>query len=282
MNIKNITPLFGAVIENISFDEMIKISKEKWKQILYDRNIIVIKDIDLSEEEFVKFSYKLGAPWGHKHYELHGERMESNGIVDWNDQSGLYKKSICWHRDNSWSKWRHPVRILYSIQIPDENSGILFYLDLRYIFNNLLSKEKQNWLNDHFVVVQNYRNKTQKFYYPLVETNPVTGQKSLFITAMDVDSNVFGLKKDKTYKKGNTFLLKVIHKSGKELSLNYLVEYIEETMKIKECFFYQKWKPNMIQIMSNLDTAHMRTEISNHPKTRLLWRKTIAHDFQIL
>lgn len=51
-------------------------------------------------------------------------------------------------------------------------------------------------------------------------------------------------------------------------------------MQLKECHFYKKWKPNMIQIVSNLDVMHARTTISNHPSKRLLWRKTIAHDFQ--
>ena len=282
MNVKHITPLFGIVINNTSFDEMISIQK-KWQELLYRNNVIIVENINLSEEKFVKFSHYLGTPWNQEQYRLHGEIMEDNEIVNWNDRSGLYKKALCWHKDNSWSpKWRHPIRMLYSIQIPDKNSGVLHYLDLRYIFNNLLSKKEQNWLSDHHVLIQNYKNKSQKFLYPLVQINPITGHKSLFITAMDIDSNVFGLKKDRLYKKGHTFLLKIIHKSGKELSLNYLVEYIQATMKIKECFFYYKWKPSMIQIISNLDTVHMRTKISNHTKMRVLWRKTIAHDFQTL
>ena len=281
MNIRPVTSLFGVIIDNTSFDEMISFSKKKWQKLLYNNNVIIINDVNLSEKEFVKFSYKLGIPWSHEHYKLHGEKMEDNGIINWNDQSGLYKRMLCWHKDNSWHpKWRHPIRILYSVQIPDEQSGILHYLDLRYIFNNLLSKKEQQWLNDHHVLIQNYKNKSQRFFYPLIEVNPITRQKSLFITAMDIDSNIFGLKKNALYQKGDTFLLKVVHKSGKELSLNYLVEYIQETMKIKECFFYKKWKPNMIQIISNLDIVHMRTEISNLSRMRSLWRKTIAHHFQ--
>ena len=282
MNIKSITPIFGSYIETTSFQEMMLFSKDFWKDLLYKSNIIIINSVSLSEEQFVQFSHQLGTPWTQAIYRLHGENMEANGIVYWSDKSGLHKKALCWHKDNSWSsKWRHPIRILFSVRIPDKNSGIIHYLDTSYIYNNILSSKEKNRLSEYQVLIQDYKNKQRRFLYPLVQQNPISKKKSLFITAMDFNENFFGLKKDINYIKGNTFLLKVLHPSGKELPLKYLVEYIKSTMKIKGCHFYKKWNKNTLQIISNLDVIHMRTKISNHPSERLIWRKTIAHDFQM-
>ena len=277
----NITSLFGAYIEKMSFSEIMSISKKEWQNLLYKKNVIIIDKARLSPSEFVKVSYKFGNPWTHEVYKLHGEKINDNGIDYWDDQSGLYKMPLCWHKDNSWHpRWQCPIRFLFSRSIPDSHTGIIHYLDLRYVFNNVLSKKEQDWLSEHKVLIQDYRNKKRQFFYPLVQKNPITHEKSLFLTAMDIDYNFLGLKKHHSYKKGNTPLIKAIHSSGKELPLNYFVDYIKKTMKFKDCHFNKRWKPNMIQIVSNLDVVHMRTGISENPKKRLLWRKTIAHDFQ--
>lgn len=203
--------------------------EKEWQNLLYKKNVIIIEETNLSVSEFIKVSHKFGTPWTHEIHKLHRERISDDGIDYWDDQSGLYKMPLCWHKDNPWHpKWRCPIRFLLSKNIPDSDSGILHYLDLRYVFNHILSKEEQNWLNEHKILIQDFRNKERKFFYPLIEKNPVTNEKSLFITAMDIDYNFLGLKKHHSYKKGHTSMLKVIHSSGKELPLTYFVEYIKK------------------------------------------------------
>ncbi|MCJ8276852.1 MAG: TauD/TfdA family dioxygenase [Bdellovibrionales bacterium] len=278
-----ITPVFGAKINSLSFESLMSISKEDWRQLLYDKNIIIIENIEMNKAEFVEFSHKLGRPWLQPLYVLHGEKMEDDGVVNWSDQTGLKKRPLPWHTDNPWHpEWKNPIRILYSRQIPDPESGVLHYLDLAHFLNHFMSAEEMNWLSQFKVLIQDYRKKERKYWYPLVYSNPVSGRISLHYTAMDLDSSIFGLQKEPDYKKGETFLLKIESSSGEQLPLNYLSEYIKRSLETEGCHFYQKWAPNMIQIMSNLDSAHMRTRVSESPLERKIWRKTIAHEYQVV
>ena len=277
-----ITPIFGARLTGYNYSQLMSATKASWKNLLYDRNIIIIENISLDRKQLVEFSFKLGCPWLKTLYQLHGESIEADGVVNWSDKTGIKKKSLPWHTDNSWHPiWRNPIRVLYGKQIPDPGSGVIHYLNLSYVFNHLLSNEEKNWLSQFKVLIQDYRQKERKFWYPLVKNNPINGRKSLCITAMDYNSKIFGLQKESDYEKGNTFLLKVANSLGEELSLQYLSEYIQKSMNIDDCYFHQHWTPNMIQIISNLDSVHLRTRISNNDTERVIWRKTIAHDYQV-
>ncbi len=271
----------GAKIQGMSCQQALSIDSKHWQDLLYKVNVIVIDHIDLTRESFYQLSLKFGIPWSKELHHLHGETIEEDMVVNWSDKSGLKKVCIPWHTDNSWHPtWRNPIRMLYGVAIPDPNSGCLNYLNLSYAYEHVLDDLEKEEIKNWQVLVQDYKNKNIQYWYPLIQKNPVSGKKSIFITAMDINSPEFGFTKAPGYQKGNTFLLKIKDQHGNERPLSFLVEYAKKCMKIKGCFFEQKWKPKMLQIISNLDMVHCRTTLSDIEDERMIWRKTIAHYFQ--
>ena len=280
IKIEEITPVRGVHIKEATSGDLINIPRKFWQTLLYRHNVIVIDPVSLNKEQYIHLCCKFGCPWKESLYDLHQEDIGHDGIIKWSDQGELGKRSLPWHVDNSWHpRWRHPIRVLYAISIPDSQSGVLHHLDLTTLYGRLPDSEKK-WLSGFKVLIQNFKNQQIRHWYPLVQRNPVTGKKGLNITAMDLDVNIFGLKKEPDYVSGNTFLLEVCSDQGEKLPLEYLAEYIQKSMELRHCHFFRPWSPGMIQVISNLDGVHTRTRISDGLGERLHWRKTMAHDFQ--
>ena len=256
---------------------------EYCKEKLYQYNLIIVYDIHLERLQFAKLTELFGTPWPAKVYELNGENVDTDGVVDWSDKTRLKKMPLPWHQDSpTLPQYRTPIRLLYSVNIPDPNSGYIVNMDtVRFVSS--MSDEELNNIKKIEVCFKHLQDPNQKHWYPLIVKNQVTGSQSLNLNAIDIDLDYEGLKKHKDYKPGNTHIVDARNKeTGEKVSMLFLADLIKRCNEIPENRFEHRWKNNQLMIVSNLDQLHYRSAINEDiEEERLIWRKTVFHDYQI-
>lgn len=276
------TPHFIYKVGSTSLEEILELGPEFWKSKLYQHNTVIIDDINIDKDGFNKLSNLFGQPWPKELYQLHGESLSDPDqlVVDWNHNTGLKTLSLPWHQDNPWHpEYRFPIRIIYSLEIEDSTSGVLTFSDTAEYYKSLDHSTKQLY-NSWELLVHDYRNPDRKFWYPFVQTNPVTGEHHLLINALDVDIDFFGLQKSAAYQKGKTHIISARNKfTNEEFDLNIIGEEYKKCINFSDNIYHHYWTANQIVVFSNLNVVHTRTALRENVK-RIMYRKTLFHDYQ--
>lgn len=269
-------------VPQMSFEEMQSLGSDYWKQKLYQYNLIVVYDIQLERKQFAKLSELFGEPWPTEVYKLNGESVDADGVVDWSDKTRLKKIPLPWHQDSpTIPEYRTPIRLLYSVKIPDSESGKIINIDtVRFIES--LSSFRLEQLENIEVCFKHLSDETQLYWYPLISVNKVTGKRGLNLNAIDIDLDYEGLKKHSNYRPGNTHIIAAREVStGKSVSMSFLADLIKECNEMPGNRFEHSWYEGQLMVVSNLDQLHYRTAINEDvEEERLIFRKTVFHDYQ--
>jgi alpha-ketoglutarate-dependent taurine dioxygenase len=281
MKVEKIRSDIGVLVSPDSKEELFETTIDEWQKLLYENLVIIIDKTKLSYDEFNSFSKVFGRPWTEKEHGIHFEPIDENGINHWGTKNATGLRSLSWHTDNSWHPTlRKPIRILNGAKIFDPDSAVVHFLNTGYLFNHQFSEKERRDLMNLRIVVWDYKNKNACYPYPLVCQNPHTKELALDLSAMDINRDILGLKKEADYIKGNTFIIDLIDQYGKSVGLELLADYIEESMNHEECYFSQRWSPGLMMVLSNTNSMHMRERVTEQDRDRLLWRRTLSHYFQ--
>lgn len=272
---------FVSLTSSITYAEIMAYGANYWKKQMYAHNVVIIDGVDLTRHQFTDVSTMFGNPWPRSMYELHGESLHELDVVNWSDKTGFKKVSIPWHQDNPYHlEWNHPVRILYSVNIPDSSTGILSFTDTSAFFNSLSYAEQQT-LENWEIKVQFYKDKNIFNWVSLVQLNPVTGVKHLRLNAIDIDVDFDGLRKHSGYIPGNTHIVGARRKDDHTaIGMDSLADIIIRCTQLNGNIYHHRWAKNQIVVVSNLNVLHARSAISDTSEERLHYRKTLFHDYQ--
>jgi alpha-ketoglutarate-dependent taurine dioxygenase len=263
----------------LSFDDIVQYGESFWKDVMYKHNVVLFENIDLDRGQFAVVSDLFGHNWTKDIYDLYAESYEEDEITDWSNRTGLKNTPLPWHRDMPFhEKWCAPIRVLYSASIPENKGGHLGYTNTAVLYDNLTEKE-QSYFENLEVEITFYKNTDIRRWEDFILINPITGQKFFNVNAFDKDVDFYGLRKRKDYIPGKTAIQSIRKKDTKEVvSLDIITDVVKSSVSLD--FFEHQWKEKQFLVTTNLDYVHCRTEIEECEKERLLWRRTLFHDYQ--
>lgn len=213
------TPLsenFGVEIQSIDVSNP-TFSNEDMKallNVLYENRVIVLKNQELSEEDFIAFAKRVGTPIPHvlEHRRLPGypEIYPITNITK--DGEKPEYGAAHWHTDQSYEQEPSSVTMLYSLQAP-ETGGETQFCDLMSAYEALpqsIQDKIDNLEVEHLYGTgiaardgdlpptplkgQEQHDAVPATLHPLVRNHPVTGKKTLYSIA-GTSQGIKGMKK---------------------------------------------------------------------------------------
>ena len=123
---------FGAIIKVNKTELQEKLFYNKIIEYIGEYHLLLIKDLDLSVKEFLKFSENLGEVIPHDilkyrypKYEMlsYVTNVDKNGNLD---EFGSKIRASDWHTDGSFRKIPYSYTILYSLNAPSKGGNTEF------------------------------------------------------------------------------------------------------------------------------------------------------------
>ena len=260
MNIKNIKDTWGSIIELDSPEDFFKESSDYWRELSYQRKLIIFKKIKFTKEQYSEFSFYFGQPWKAQDYRYSHEIVEpvetKHGIQSISPFSNSLIKKIPpafmpWHADIPNRDYKpFPFRSLWITSNPNpETSGQTIWLNLEECFD-YLTLEMKELLPKITVVQQSWYTPGEDIKeFPLLKIHPITGVKSLrlnhynwgdYKTAWITDVKVDGVSQ------GNCRIIK---------------EWLDYLQKIPTLIYQHQWDLYDIAIYDNYPFVHARTAL---------------------
>lgn len=274
-----ITPLsdvLGAEITGVAVSG--DIGEEVFRLVedaLHEHLVVIIRDQDLTPEDFVAFSKRFGRPEPHVIDQFHHAAdpnilILSNRKNEKGENIGLADGGTYFHSDYSYQATPARCTLLYAIEIPGNDAGTTF-ANQRAAYE-ALDSEKREQIDDlvcrhHYgnrdnldrstrtvasVLSADQEAKMKWERHPLVRSHPHTGRKSLYA----VSGSSFGIDG-------------MSDEEGVEL-LNGLKRHATQA---KFCFT-PTYRPGDVVIWDNCSLLHSAPLI-DPDKPRTLWRITV-------
>jgi alpha-ketoglutarate-dependent taurine dioxygenase len=200
-----ITPLeanFGAAVRDIDLRQ--QTSPEEAKQLvdgLYENRLLIIKDQDLREADYLRFGKLWGAPIPHvlDHMRLQGfpEMMAVGNTEEKDRVDAVRLGAALWHTDQSYEQVPASATMLYSIVVPKQG-GQTRFANMAAAYDALDDEMKQridSYVVSHLygaakltkdeyiaspLIKQSQTDHVPPCKHPLVLRHPVTGRKALY------------------------------------------------------------------------------------------------------
>lgn len=264
MKITNIHDSWGSIVELDNPLDFFKVDTDYWRDLIYERKLIVFKKMSFSTLDYMKFAHYFGAPWKKEDYkyslELALTETENNIEYCTTQFSNKLNKRILngempLHADIPNRRIKpFPHRSLWMINNPNSSvSGKTRWLNINL---NQCSKFLPKELIDLIPVTELQQ---QSWYYPgtdlqrhsLVKINPVTGEQSLRLnTTNNRDKNIKGAWITEVYINGVT-----------QDNCSLIDRYKYELLKNPELLYTHTWDQYDIAIYDNYEFIHGRSEI---------------------
>lgn len=291
MEIKNIYKNWGSII---SFDDPMEFfSKEKgwWRNLGYNRKLLIFKKMDFGLTNYARFAYHFGSPWKDTDYKYSHElpikiqedektyyvTKFSNYTVANNGPRAITLQEMPWHADIPNREYRpFPWRSLYMANNPNtEHSGHTVWLNIEDSID-LLSDEQKKLCGSLSVKQQSWYDGgvTGVATYPFIKTHPVTGKNSLRLNYYVGYPNV---------KNSSGAWIKNVYVDGIEQSNNIIIQnYIDSLKLLPDTLYKHVWDRWDIALYDNYSFVHGRTALHIKLETgqemeRLLYRMNIDH-----
>lgn len=191
----DLSPLapFGAEVSSVSLQALDDDGLRVLLRSLYDHRFLVIRTGGMSRQEFVTFALRIGEPIGRSFDREHpGIIPITNVGVDTQAEA---KGAAHWHTDQSFTKQRSSVTMLYSEQAP-RVGGETRFANLADAYDALdgsmqetiadLVVEHRHGVSisarpgDHVPIPPKDWDQSYTVRHPLVRKHPVTGRKTLY------------------------------------------------------------------------------------------------------
>lgn len=283
MKVTNIHDAWGSIIEFDDPHDFFKFPKGYWRDLIYQRKLLIFKKMTFDPVHYGKFSYHFGRPWEYDEYFNSVEKPVSfsdgnysysfseffNGLHKSNNPIGV-DNDMNWHADlPNYKEKSFPFRALWIVKKPQNSSGNTFWLNVEDCFDQLSPNLKS--LAQRITVLQQnwHRYGTDKDIFNLIKIHPVTGKESLRLNFYAKP----GVK--------NAWIVKVFV-DGKPLpGCSLIQEYINDLLKHKELYHSHTWDLHDIAIYDNHSFIHGRSpvEFKDDPENneRKFYRTNIDH-----
>jgi taurine dioxygenase len=272
-----ITPLdapLGAVITGLDASQ--KVIPEvilQLKQALRDYHILIFKNQNLSDEQFLNFSFHFGSLFVPPDDVpvLASQPGVTPVIIPVSNVDGGYTGTgeLSFHSDHKWTPYPSSGSLLYALEVPSAG-GDTSWLNLNLAYESLDKFTKQRIANLQLITYNPFLNKPGEprikyrddktiplispvFPHPLVRTHPESGKKILYLDyATEVE--VIGLEPQE----------------GKEL-----IEQLRNHLHQPQFYYQHKWSVGDIVYWDNQSTLHYRQAFDPHQR-RVLKRISLA------
>lgn len=279
MKIKEINDSWGSVVEFKDPQDFFLENSDYWRNLIYERKLIVFKGMDFSNEDYVKFCLHFGRPWDRKDYHYSTETTKeiflkkikffispySNKI-----SQRLKDKEVHWHADiPNRDRNPFPFRSLWMIKNPNPEAGFTSWLNIEQGIDFLPQELKEDIENIKILQQSWYEENTDVKEFDFIKIHPITGKKSLRL-------NYFCVKEE-----GITDAwIKSIKINGTHVTdiKPILGSYIKCLTSIDKMIYTHKWNTFDIVIYDNWSFMHNRTHLNlSQDEERLMYRCNIDH-----
>jgi alpha-ketoglutarate-dependent taurine dioxygenase len=288
MKITNIHPRWGSIIEFNNPIDFFKQDKSHWKNLIYNRKLLVFKRMTFDLIDYMKFGHHFGTPWtADAYYYSHEVSVTAKDVDGTEYVSSKFSNKItninkipntemAWHADIPNRRIKpFPHRSLWIVKNPNpEFSGKTKWLNIdldcceQYLTDELkallprVTIQQQSW----------YTPGTDLQMHNFVKIHPVTGQRSLRLNYYN-DPH-----------KGRTGAwIKNVYIDGQEQSdCSLIQQYIDCLLKHEELFYCHQWDDMDLIIYDNYSFIHNRTALVLGEDTtsdeRMFYRTNIDHE----
>ena len=249
-----------------------------WRELLYQRKLLVLKKMTFSKEDYAKFSFLFGRPWNSEDYAYSHEAKEDvatdQGTITLSPFSNrvshrIKLQSMPYHADiPNKSDKPFPFRSLWITKNPNPTqSGITGFLNITEECFPYLSKELTELLSKVTVIQQSwYDPGTDIQEHSLVKVHPITGEKSLRLNYYNKGENkgawICGVKIDGVLQN----------------DCSLIEHYIKHLLQFQELQYFHTWDTFDILIYDNYPFIHNRSQlILEAGDERHFYRMNIDH-----
>ena len=243
-----------------------------WRALLYDKKVLIFRELKLSAQEFINIHKVFGRPWSAPLYTLSRELPNtlSSGDVYTTYSNVLMKKSIgnnamSFHRDIPWHRAiRYPIRSLYPTVLPSTKNSTLF-IDANSIWDQITEQRAQELERTNLTIQSWYEvaldtGKHLRKSIPLVEIHPFTKRKTCLLNATGRTAWVQGIERD---------------------NCAYDHREIDQLIDLAKSEVYEHdWRLGDLVLFDNYSgVMHGRNQIPHEP--REFWRINVKHGWQL-
>jgi alpha-ketoglutarate-dependent taurine dioxygenase len=277
MNLKNVHPEWGTIIQFRSPDEFFEFSPEYWRTLIYARGVIFFKKLKFTPEQYAEFGMYFGKPWIAADYSYSGEKVElvqtrHGGITISpinNTTKKLGMRDMPWHADIPNRRYKpFPFRSLWIVSNPNpEVSGRTAWLNIEEGMKYLTPEMKELLPRVRIVQQSWYMPDTDIQEFDLLKIHPITGRQSLRLNYYNwedtKDAWICGVKIDGVLQKDCLLVREWLH-------------YLE---KLPQLTYTHVWDDYDISIYDNWPFVHNRSELlfDSEIDTRKFYRLNIDH-----
>lgn len=269
---------WGTIFE---FDDPLDFFKKDfsyWRNLIYDRKLLVFKRMNFSKQDYVRFCSHFGNMWSPEDYRYSVEAVEmipmKNRQVAVSPMSNkispkLGLKAMPWHSDIPNKKIKpFPHRTLWMVSNPNPESGLTTWLNIEEGLERLPSNLKSQ-IPDIKIIQQSwYQEGTDFQEFDFIKTHPITGKQSLRLNFYCVpEENITDAWIKKVRFKGELLDPKPI--------LSPYYKFLETQ---KDLLYTHKWDDYDIVIYDNWPFVHERTKLDfDISLERKFYRTNIDH-----
>jgi len=279
MNIENIHPLWASRVINMATpQEFFNISPDIWRGLLYDRKMLIFKNMEFTKEEFYKFCCSFGKPWDRFDYGYSKEKVDRFTIngkeVALTPMSNLNTPRLGqlmmpWHADIPNKRdTPFPHRALWITKNPGPDSGLTTFLNIEDGLQRLTS-ELESAIPDIKIVQQSwyYQNRELK-NFDFIKKHPITGKDSLRLNFFNVpEANLL-----------DAWIKKVIVNGVEMDPKPVLGPYLKHLSLQEDLIYTHRWDTFDIIVYDNWPLVHKRTALEFDPTLeRHFYRANIDH-----
>lgn len=279
MIIKSIYDNWGSIIETTK-EEFFDQDRDFWRNLSYEKKLLVFKKMEFTKEEYVRFAKRFGNLWSREDYKYSTERSEpvfvDNQLSFISPFSNIISKKLVnqqmpWHADiPNRSHNPFPFRSLWITKNPNPKySGHTSWLNLELAMQHL-SDEEMSFISNSYVVQQSwYEPGTDIKELPMIKEHPVTGAKSLRL-------NFFNDAKNEV---DNAWITGIKHNGQLQDNCYFIRDLLLKLEKIPGLVYDHIWDTFDIAIYDNWSFVHKRSYIIanvNDPE-RHFYRINIDH-----
>jgi alpha-ketoglutarate-dependent taurine dioxygenase len=278
MKHNNIHNKWGTTVEFDNPLDFFKTNPDEWRKLLYERNLIVFKNMNFTKADYVKFLMNFGKPWSSTDYKYSNEATElvpiKNNIFTVSPISNKISKRLgrgemAWHSDIPNRSFKpFPIRSLWMVNNPDPNSGLTTWMNIEEGINSLPSDLKSQIPNIKIQQQSWYKENTEVDHYDFIKINPYTNRKSLRL-------NYFC---DPEKKITDAWIKSVTVNGERKECKPVLGPYLKFFESQPDLLYTHKWGLYDIVIYDNWPFVHNRTKLEiAEDQERKFFRANVDH-----
>jgi alpha-ketoglutarate-dependent taurine dioxygenase len=269
---------WGTIIEFENPLDFFKQDFSFWRNMIYDRKLIVFKRMNFSKQDYIKLCSHFGMMWSEKDYEYSLESVEMVDVghrkialspISNKISPKLGLKFMPWHSDIPNKKIKpFPHRTLWMVSNPNPESGLTTWLNIEEGLDRLPENLKSQ-IQDIKIIQQSwYQQGTEVQEFDFIKIHPITGKPSLRLNYYCVPEEDIN----------DAWIKKVKFKNEIMDPKPILSPYYKFLETQKDLLYTHKWDDFDIVIYDNWPFVHNRSRLEFDTNLeRKFYRTNIDH-----